>query len=183
MFGTGLRLDESGILWISSSVERIQEEWGENDSIRSVRFEPNSRLKEIQSFRGWRNLKSVSIPASVEWIYANSFAECPSLTEVIFAADGRLKRIDGFGGCTSLSRIEIPASVEKIDSLAFSTEAWIWWNSRYYEHGSLGDLSRRELIFRSGTRLRPHPKEGCFQGFIIFDDENDLKRRRRQVHL
>jgi hypothetical protein len=68
------RLDESGILWISPSVAIISKKWEENDSIRSVRFKPNSRPKEIrwESFRGWRNLKSVSIPNSVEQIYANA---------------------------------------------------------------------------------------------------------------
>jgi hypothetical protein len=313
------RLDESGALWVSPSVEIIQHEWTENDSIRSVRFEPNSRLKMIRdwAFRGCRNLASISIPASVEVIDRFSFFECRSLTKVTFARDSRLRYIDGFGKCTSLSRIEIPASTEKISSLAFSecrsltevifsadsrlrevngfrrckslsrieipvstetigpsavsecsgltavlfsadsclryidgfgkctslsrieipastqkisplafsgctgltevifsadsrlTQLYgfgkcaslkrleipasvekICFSPKYHhadllgrEYGYLGDVSRRELIFRSGTRLQPHAKMERFRGFVVFEDENDLKRRRRQVHL
>jgi hypothetical protein len=115
------RLDDSGILWISSSAELNREEWTEKDSIRSVRFRPNSRRTGIDSgaFRNCRNLGSVSIPASVERIEYCAFEGCSGLTEVIFATGSRLKTISGFDGCTSLSRVEIPASVEEIESYAF----------------------------------------------------------------
>jgi hypothetical protein len=43
-------------------------------------------------------------------------------------------------------------------------------------------MSGRELMFRPGTHLRPNAKENCFRGFVIFEDENDLKVRRRQAH-
>jgi hypothetical protein len=93
---------------------------------------------------------------------------------VRFATSGCLKQISGFGGCRSLTRLEVPASVERIGS---SIEDDLR-QSRY-----LGDLSRRELIFKSGTHLRSHAKEDCFRGFVIFEDENDRKRRRRQAHF
>jgi hypothetical protein len=263
------RLDDSGTLWVSSSVTIIQEEWEENDSIRSLKFEQSSRLSEIgrKAFFRCRNLASVSVPASVDEIcdvafsdcsglrevifsaesrlrkIANAFhgctslsririppsveqiehwafRECSGLTEVLFSIDGCLRKIDGFQKCTSLNRVEIPASVEDIDLSAFSecsglTEVIFSTNSRLKRlwgfggcaslsrveipasvedidflglkispaWGLLEDLSRRELIFESGTHLRSNANQEYFRGFIFFKDENDLKRRRRQVHL
>jgi hypothetical protein len=104
----------------------------------------------------------------------NAFMECTGLTEVIFAADSHLRTINGFRGCRSLSRLEIPASVEEIGS---ST------SEIYPSSQCLGDLSRRELVLDSGTRLKRNAKRDDFRGFMIFKDENDMKRRRRQVHV
>jgi hypothetical protein len=104
-------LDESGTLFVSSSVRIIPEEWKENDSIRSLRFHPDLDLFAIEmlEYHDCRNLESVSIPAAVEHIWHGAFSGCTSLTAVIFGPDSSLKWIDGFGKCTSLNRIEIPA--------------------------------------------------------------------------
>jgi hypothetical protein len=116
----------------------------------------------------------MDIPASVEEIGSGAFTGCSWLRKVIFATDGRLKRINGFRMCGSLSRLEIPASVEKIDVSAAHLDP----RSEVQE-----SLLRRELIFRPGTRLGPNAKNISFRAFVIFEDANDLKRHRRQVHV
>jgi hypothetical protein len=120
------------------------------------------------------SLTRIEIPVSVEEINDYAFMGCSGLTEVVFSTDACLKRICGFGKCGSLSRLNIPGSVEEIGSAA-SNRPWSW--------GCMGDMSGRELIFGSGTHLRRNAKEDCFRGFIIFEDVNDVKRRRRQVHV
>jgi hypothetical protein len=139
-----------------------------------VIFTTDSRLKRIDGFGGCTSLSRIEIPTSVEEIGSGAFSGCSGLGEVTFETNRCLKQLCGFGKCGSLRWLEIPASAEKIIPL---TERYSW------KHGSIGDLWRRELIFKSWTRLKRHAKEEGFQGFIIFEDENDLKRRRRQVHL
>jgi hypothetical protein len=137
-------------------------------------FAADTKLERIDGFGECRSLSRVEIHASVEEIGRWGFSKCSGLTEVIFATDSRLRQVDGFGSCGSLSRLELPASVERIGSPGrFVLKRW----------ESLGDLPRRELIFPSGTHLRPNAKVEGFRGFVIFEDENDLKRRRRQFHM
>jgi hypothetical protein len=162
-------------LEIPACVEEIHA-WAfcECSGLTEVIFATDSRLRTLAGFERCTSLSQLAIPASVEEIHFWAFCECSGLKEVIFATDSRLKEINGFRGCRSLNRMEIPASVESIGSSA--TGYSCGW-------GFLGDVARRELIFESGTRLRPNAKGGCFQVFVIFKDENDLKRRRRQVHM
>jgi hypothetical protein len=172
---------------IPLSVEVIASNaFSECSGLKEVTFAPDGCLRIVRGFQRCRSLSRIEIPASVEKIDYGAFSGCSGLTEVIFATNGRLKRISGFGRCHSLSRLEIPASVERIGP-SMKTYLYLCTNPKmeefYRELGSLGDLSRRELIFRSGTRLRPNDKEDWFRGFVIFEDENDLKRRRRQVRL
>jgi hypothetical protein len=159
---------------IPASVEEIgRYAFSGCSGLMEVIFATDSRLGKLNGFYECTSLSRVKIPASVEEIGRYAFSGCSGLTEVIFATNGCLKRICGFGRCTSLSQLRIPASVEMICS---STEPY------FGETRFLGDLPRRELIFGPGTHLRPHAKEKLFLGFIAFEDVNDLKRRRRQVH-
>jgi hypothetical protein len=215
-------LDESGSLWISSSVEVLKRECNGNDLIRSVRFSPDCRLRMIgnAAFSCCSNLSSVHIPPSVESIESMAFGRCTALTEVIFAANSRLRLVNGFEGCSSLSRLEIPASVEVIASLAFdgckelaevvfpansrlrwldgfreyislrrleipaSVEeiGWIGW-AKLCEMVFLHGVRQPELIFASGTRIERLSGYLDFRGFITFADKEDVKKRRRRVHL
>jgi hypothetical protein len=67
----------------------------ERDAIRSVAFDPYAPLQRIggDTFQRCRNLTSVCIPASVEWIDLFAFEAYPALREVIFPADSRLRSI------------------------------------------------------------------------------------------
>lgn len=73
------------------------------------------------AFSQSRELKSVTIPQSVENIGKYAFAGCGALEEVTFAGQPTVKSIGGqaFLLCKSLKGIEIPASVEKIGKYAF----------------------------------------------------------------
>jgi hypothetical protein len=114
-------LDESGSLWISSSVEVLGGEWNGNCFIKSIRFSPDCRVRVLgnSDFSCCINLSSVYIPPSVERIGWKAFGSCTALTEVIFADNSCLKSISGFGECSSLCRLEIPSSVEVIGPSAF----------------------------------------------------------------
>jgi hypothetical protein len=93
---------------------------------------------------------------------------------VISTTSSRLKVINGFHGCTSLDRLEVPASVETLNYI-----------SRCYDLGSglVDRFSRREVVCRSGTLMRPVAGQDNLPAFITFEDDNDLKNRRRGVHL
>jgi hypothetical protein len=131
-----------------------------------VIFASDSRLRVLFGFARCTSLSRLEIPASVEKICHPAFAGCSGLTEVIFANDSRLILLDGFRRCASLSRLKVPASVEQIGSLVRRSEG-----------------PRRELIFRPGTQWMPSAKGAPLRGFVIFEDENDLKRRRRQAQM
>jgi hypothetical protein len=137
-------------------------------------FATGNRLRKIEGFGECTSLSRIEIPGSVEKICGLGFAGCTGLVEVIFATNGCLKQICGFRRCRSLSRLRIRASVQIGGSLK---------DPCFDENEFRGDPSRRELIFGSGTHLRPHAKKDRFLGFVVFEDANDLKRRRRQVHL
>jgi hypothetical protein len=140
--------------------------------LSEVTFATDSRLRVLDGFGRCASLTRVEIPASVESIESSAFTKCRALTAVIFPEDSRLRSLDGFHGCISLNRLDIPASVEIIGSSP--GERFVRWEF-------LGDLSGLELVFPSGTRMRPFPREGNIRAFIAFEDENDLKKRRRQV--
>jgi hypothetical protein len=90
--------------------------------------------------------------------------------EVIFPADSHLRSLDGFRRCTSLYRLEVPASVETL----VSCYGRLFWG--------VDRFGRQEIIYRSGTRMRPFPRRNDYRAFITFEDDNDLKNRRRRVH-
>jgi hypothetical protein len=85
---------------------------------------------------------------------------------MLFDAGNDLRRIDGFRFRASLIRIDIPVSVGSIGFWVFS-----------------GCASFLELRMRSGTRIRAIGKSGGFQAFIVYEDDKDMKLRRRQLHL
>lgn len=72
-----------------------------------------------RAFYGCRNLKSVTIPASVKRIGACAFGECPNLAVVSF--DEGLDTISdlAFDGCRTLNEVKLPSSVSAIGGAAF----------------------------------------------------------------
>lgn len=76
---------------------------------------------EAYAFSQSQNLKSVSIPQSVETIGKYAFAACKGLEEVTFAGTPSVRNIGGqaFLLCKRLKAIEIPASVVTIGKYAF----------------------------------------------------------------
>jgi hypothetical protein len=159
---------------IPASVVVITEEsFSECRALTEVIFAPESCLRVINGFQECRSLHRVEIPASVEEIESWSFSDCRALTEVIFATGSRLRTMNAFQGCTSLYRLDIPASVERMSSSE---------GDRYEGYAYGRELSVRELRLPSGTRIRSVHRNDHVRGFITFDDEKDVKIRRRQVH-
>jgi hypothetical protein len=70
--------------------------------------------------------------------------------------------------------MEIPASVEEID---------LWGERDDLAPGFAGDLSLVELILSSGTQIRSVHRNPGARTLMTFEDENDVKKRRRQVQL
>jgi hypothetical protein len=74
--------------------------------------------------------------------------------------------MDGFNRCASLIRTDTPASVEAIASSAFS-----------------GCASFLELRMSSGKRIRAMGRSRGLRAFAGYEDDNDMRLRRRQLHL
>lgn len=74
------------------------------------------------AFEGCKNLKSLSIPASVASIGRYAFYRDSSLSNITFAEGSQLKRIGNatFASC-GLSSFEVPASVTSIGQQAFAS--------------------------------------------------------------
>lgn len=94
-----------------------------NENIKSVSFEKTSQLEIIgnDAFSSCDGLENVTIPASVKWIYANTFYSCSALTNVIFEENSSLKSVgpSAFKLCTRLSSIAIPNGATTIGDNAF----------------------------------------------------------------
>lgn len=73
----------------------------------------------------YKDIQSVSIPASVTEIGEYAFYGCESLTTVNIAQNSALKIIGkcAFAGCTSLVNFTLPASVEEVYDFAFASTA------------------------------------------------------------
>ena len=76
-------------------------------------------LKRIAGFDGMKNLETVILPDSLEYIALDTFRGCSSLKNIKLPSS--LKEIRGFAftGCSSLKEIRIPDSVVCLDADAF----------------------------------------------------------------
>ncbi len=86
-------------------------------SAKGVVTIPDSVVTSRGAFKRCKELTSVIIPESVEYIQYNAFYRCSGLTSISLPQS--LKKLSGSGlgnfkGCTSLTSIEIPASVSSI---------------------------------------------------------------------
>lgn len=74
-----------------------------------------------EAFFGKKQIVSVKLPSSVEYIAYHAFVNCEALERVEFAENSRLTEIgvSAFHGCISLREIKLPRSVEKISFGAF----------------------------------------------------------------
>lgn len=91
-------------------------------SLEKVIFGKNSQLKKLgyDSFSGCTSLKSIDIPATIEYIAEEVFKNCASLKEVNFllSADGEgsLREIksQAFMNCTSLEKLVLPKGIGSV---------------------------------------------------------------------
>lgn len=74
-----------------------------------------------QGFRDCKNLKSIEIPNTIEYIYSYSFQNCSSLTSIVLDQTPIKKVYQAtFSGCSSLKSVSLPNSVTEIEPGAFS---------------------------------------------------------------
>ena len=75
--------------------------------------------KKTGCYYGYKKLKSVFIPSSVERIDNLAFSKCTGLRNVNIDDGVSLIGIKAFYGCTNLEAIHIPSTVKEIDGQAF----------------------------------------------------------------
>jgi hypothetical protein len=92
-------------------------------SFTTVSFEADSMLVRIEksAFSLCLDLKSIFIPAHVEFIGDSVFSDCSSLTQLTFESGSHLTDIGklAFDCCRSLTSICIPREVESIPRMCF----------------------------------------------------------------
>lgn len=77
------------------------------------------------AFRGHTDLKSISLPESLETIGYNAFYGCTSLKEIVIPDNVTHINSDAFHGCLNLEKITIPDSLTHIGQEAFSNSLWL----------------------------------------------------------
>jgi hypothetical protein len=121
-------------------------------------------------------LVAIEIPAAVEVISANSFAECGSLASVRFACGSKLSRIEHFAfAWAGTAHFAIPGGVSFVSGSAFGPiqPDSITFSSRaihlYVSDSFVTDLSGRALVrsFGPDAEIAVGPqieviRDGCF---------------------
>ena len=92
------------------------------DSIETITFEEGSTLKTIgdSTFTDCDNLKSITLPSTVESIGAGAFNGCMSLETFIFPEMMTEIKNSTFHMCKKLNNISIPDGITVIEESAFS---------------------------------------------------------------
>lgn len=67
-----------------------------------------------KAFENCTNLKSISLPASIEWIGAYSFEGCTSLTTISVPASVVSIGRQAFAGCSALTKVTFSSDIERI---------------------------------------------------------------------
>ena len=123
---------DNATLYLSSTVRKIDKEAFERVdnsglTIANIQFAENGNLTNIgrDAFKGNVNLKSLSIPASVEGIEGYAFYGCTGLESVAFPESGKLSTLDeySFAGCTGITSIVIPSSVKVLGEGVFKDDS------------------------------------------------------------
>jgi len=73
-----------------------------------------------RAFSGCRDMKSVTLPASVTRLGMWAFAGCTALEKAVLPRGLRRLVSCVFEGCTALTRVTLPAELERIDACAFN---------------------------------------------------------------
>jgi len=113
----------TGALNVPVSVEVIGFGAFENSSLSNITFDKNGNILTFgyRAFYNAKNIKTITVPASVVSIDYYAFANCTGLESVVFAQGSELKGIyeGAFYGCNNLYDITIPGSIVEISDFAF----------------------------------------------------------------
>jgi hypothetical protein len=101
--------------------------FGVCESLSSIIFEADSRLKRIESMAFSKSsLQSIVLPRSVEILGSSCFRKCESLSSITFESESRLKRIAAqVLQNTNICSVVIPPTVSYIASDAFPEQCLI----------------------------------------------------------
>ncbi len=95
----------------------------ESSKLSQILFIDNANILSFgyRAFFGMKNIREISIPASVVAIDYYAFANCTALEKVTFAEENLLRGVyeGAFYGCKSLCEISLPDSVVEISDFAF----------------------------------------------------------------
>ena len=95
----------------------------ESSKLSQILFIDNANILSFgyRAFFGMKNIREISIPASVVAIDYYAFANCTALEKVTFAEENLLRGVyeGAFYGCKSLREISLPDSVVEISDFAF----------------------------------------------------------------
>lgn len=80
----------------------------------------SKNIKELTGFWGCENLKSITIPDSVETIGLSAFYNCAALEQITIPESVKRIAYQAFYNCAKLKNIHIPANVTKIEEQAFT---------------------------------------------------------------
>ena len=95
----------------------------ESSKLSQILFIDNANILSLgyRAFFGMKNIREISIPASVVAIDYYAFANCTALEKVTFAEENLLRGVyeGAFYGCKGLREISLPDSVVEISDFAF----------------------------------------------------------------
>lgn len=103
----------SETITVPSSISSIGSKSFSNiNTIKSITFEENSQLTTINqyAFNECKNLITISLPSTVEYIYPYSFNKCSSLENITFGTSLTLIDIYAFNECSSLKEVFFASS-------------------------------------------------------------------------
>lgn len=176
----GYAFQYSGIksIAIPDSVTSIDGYAFQYSAIESVTFGENCKMEAITSyaFQLCKNLKSITIPASVTSIGFSAFNQCTSLESVEILGEVTSIGYRAFFGCKSLKSIVIPASVTFIGYGAFWTSGL---TSAYY-CGNVDDVTLErngnEMAIPSNAKFYyysdEYPYDGTNEEYFFWHYEN-----------
>ena len=174
----------NGTLEIPANTKNIaQMQFHNNQLFDTVRFAPNSRVKQIGYCAFYKsNLSEIEIPASVEYIGSMAFRDCRGLEKVTFAPNSQLKVIgSGAFHNTGISEIKIPEFVKHIEDIAFRDcknlkQVTFSPNSRLKSMGTdsfYGTSISKFAIPQSVKRIASNAFNGCKELSTIYQFENN----------
>lgn len=106
---------KKGALYIDTCLIEVNDELAANYQIR-----PDCRLIANGAFAGAKNLKSVTIPAHIRRIGAETFRGCGALKSITLPDSLRSIGFAAFWECASLKELPLPATVDSLGRSAFS---------------------------------------------------------------
>jgi hypothetical protein len=155
------------LLIIPASITSLKTDDCGSERVQEVQFEPNSKMKtlDLQQFRPFPSLKSLTIPATVEILGKGWLALIGNpvgLETLTFAPGSRLRILNeyAFCGCDFLKSIVIPASVVKMTGRSFE-----------YSGIRTIEIAKGNTKFRKMGDYVVNTKGNCLVRYAGFDHE------------